>query len=210
MSLSELRFTELLAAFRSSNPTPGGGSAAALAGAVGASLLAMVAGLPRPKTTSADEEARLSAAGGRAASIADQLAALMDRDSDAYELVVAAFRLPKSTDGEKAARSLQIQHALRAATEAPLEVMRACAAAIDQASAVASYGNINAASDVQTALELLGAGIRGAALNVEINLGSIKDSGYVTAAREESARLAAGAAAAIQAAAARSTGRRNA
>jgi len=183
MGLSEQRFVDLLRLFRSSNPTPGGGSASALSGAVGASLLAMVAGLPKLRTTMADEITRLAEAGTRCAFISDRLADLMDRDSEAYDLVVAAFRLPKGSEDETSARSARIQEALRAATEAPLEVMHTCAEAIHVADVVARLGNPNASSDVRVGLELLAAGLRGARLNVLINLESMKDADYVVATR---------------------------
>jgi formiminotetrahydrofolate cyclodeaminase len=192
MKLSDRRLTDLLSAFQSSEPTPGGGSASALAGAIGASLLAMVAGLPRPRAVSAEETGRLAEAGARCAAIASRLAGLMDRDSEAYDLVVAAFRLPKDSDDAKAARGLQIQNALRAATETPLEVMRACGEAIEQGTIVAGLGNRSASSDVQVGLELLGAGLRGAQLNVEANLPGIKDGAFAAAARDEAVRLSTG------------------
>lgn len=190
-----MRFTarsvsDLLAAFRSSDPTPGGGSASALSGAVGASLLAMVAGLPKPSATNAADLDRLQAAGARCADLALTLEALVDRDADAYDRVTSAYRLPKSTDEERAARSSAIQEALRSATEAPLDVMRACMDAVEQAAVVARFGNRNASSDVQVGLELLAAGLRGAGLNVEINLGSLKDVDYIARAQAEAARLA--------------------
>jgi methenyltetrahydrofolate cyclohydrolase len=185
MSLSDQRIVDLLAAFRSSEPTPGGGSASALGGAIGASLLAMVAGLPKPRTRTPEEEQQLADARTRCTTIADRLAALMDRDSAAYDGVVAAFRLPKNSEDEKATRSVRIQEALRAATEAPLEVMRACLEAIHLAATVAAFGNTNAASDVQVGLELLGAGLRGAGMNVAINLTSLKDLAYVGAMKKE-------------------------
>jgi formiminotetrahydrofolate cyclodeaminase len=191
MSLSQLRFTELLSAFRSREPTPGGGSASALAGAVGASLLAMVAGLPKPRAHSAEETERLTSAGARCAAMSDSLAALMDRDSHAYDLVLAAFRLPRSTEEESTARGIRIQEALRSATEAPLDVMRACAEAIGLAAVVAAFGNRNASSDVQVGLELLRAGLRGAKLNVDVNLASIKDETFSAAIRREAEYLAA-------------------
>lgn len=185
MKLTDRTVLDLLAAFRSSEPTPGGGSASALAGAVGASLFAMVAGLPKSRAAAEEDAARLRAAGNRCAELADQLAALVDRDSEAYDLVVSAYRRPKSTDDEKTARSAAIQKALRAAIAAPLEVMRACAAAVEQGVVIATLGNPSASSDVQVALELLGAGLRGAKLNVEINLGSVKDAEYAASVRRE-------------------------
>ncbi len=189
MKLIDHRFTDLLAAFRSPEPAPGGGSAAALAGAVGASLLAMVAGLPKPRAAATEEVGRLSVAGARCVALSEGLAALVDRDSDAYRQVVAAFRLPKATDQEQVERTLRIQEGLRLATEVPLEVMRACAAAIDQAAEVAALGNRNASTDVQVGLELLAAGLRGARLNVDVNLGSITDGRFTAASSEEAARL---------------------
>ena len=193
MKLTDKSVTELLAAFQSSDPTPGGGSASALAGAVGASLLAMVAGLPKSRAASEEDIERLAAAGARCGELAAHLADLVDRDSESYELVVSAYRKPKGTDEEKAARSAAIQDAMRAAIAAPLDVMRSCAAAIEQGVVVAGMGNTNAASDVQVALELLGAGLRGAKQNVDINLGSVKDPAYVEQVRRDEAEFERGA-----------------
>lgn len=189
MTLSALPLTDLLAAFRSSSPTPGGGSAAALAGAVGASLAAMVAGLPKARSSEPADLARLAEAGTRCTSLADALTSLVDRDAEAYNGVMAAFKLPKGTDDEKAARSARIQEATRVATETPLDVMRACHAALQELQVIAPLGNPNASSDLQVGLELLRAAVHGAGFNVEINLGSLKDADYVTRAREEVARL---------------------
>lgn len=191
MKLTERKVLDLLAAFRSSDPTPGGGSASALAGAVGASLLAMVAGMPKPRATNEQDVERLAAAAARCAELSARLTELVDRDTDAYETVVAAYRLPKSSAGEQAARSARIQDAMRAAIEAPLQVMRACSDAIEQAATVAAYGNRNASSDVQVGVELLSAGLRGAQANVEINLSSVKDEEYAAGTRETIARFAA-------------------
>lgn len=190
MKLTGQTVTALLEAIRSPHPTPGGGSASALAGAMGASLLAMVAGLPKPRASTPEETARLAEAGARCTALAARLAALVDGDSEAYEKVMAAFKLPKGTGEEKAARSGRIQEATQAATEAPLDVMRVCAEALGHAGDVAAFGNHNASSDVQVALELLGAGLRGAGFNVDINVGSLKDAGYVARATQEAGRLA--------------------
>jgi formiminotetrahydrofolate cyclodeaminase len=185
VKLTERRVDDLLQAFRSPDPTPGGGSAAALAGAIGASLLAMVAGLPKSRAATEEDVERLQAAGRRCAAIAGDLTTLVDRDSEAYDLVVGAYRQPKGTDEEKAARSAAIQQAMRAAIAAPLDVMRACAAAAEQGVVVAALGNPSASSDVRVGFELLGAGLRGAKLNVEINLGSVKDAAYVETVRRD-------------------------
>jgi len=185
MKLVDRTVTDLLAAFRSSDPTPGGGSASALAGAIGASLLAMVAGLPKPNATTDEDIGRLKGAGERCTALAAEMTALVDRDSEAYALVVAAYRKPKTTDEEKAARSAAVQDAMRVAIAAPLDVMRACTDAAAQGGVIASLGNPSASSDLLVGLELLRAGLRGAKLNVEINLGSVKDMDYATAIREQ-------------------------
>lgn len=191
MKLTSLSVSGLLAAFRSGDPTPGGGSGAALAGAVGASLIAMVAGLPKSAAETEDAKRELAAAGERCTSVAVQLEALIDQDSDAYNLVVGAFRLPKGSDEEKAARSAAIQKAMIAATEAPLDVMRRCADALAAAPVIQRLGNPNAASDAGVGRELLGAALKGAQQNVEVNLSSVKDADYVQRVRDEVSRLAA-------------------
>jgi methenyltetrahydrofolate cyclohydrolase len=186
MTLTDKSVKSLLEDFRSPAPTPGGGSAAALAGAVGASLLTMVASLPKAR---AGHEEQLRDAGRRSAALATVLEALVDRDSEAFELVVGAYRLPKSTEEEKTLRALRIEDALKAAIAAPLEVMRACREGTTLATVLLEYGNPNASSDVQVGLELLRAGLRGAQMNVEINLGGLKDKTYADAVRAELARL---------------------
>jgi formiminotetrahydrofolate cyclodeaminase len=191
MKLTDKTVTELLEAFRSPDPTPGGGSASALAGAIGASLLAMVSALPKPKAAADDEIAQLRAAGARCTELAGRLTALVDRDSEAYDTVVQAYRMPKGSDEEKAARAAQVQLALGVAIDAPLDVMRACHEAIGHAATIGAFGNPNASSDVQVGQELIGAGLRGARLNVDINLGSIKDAAYAERVRQEVDRLTA-------------------
>ena len=185
MSFVNQSVRDLLASFRSGDPTPGGGSAAALAGAIGASLFAMVAGLPKNRATTAEDAARLTAAGDRCTALADELSTLIDTDAASYDLVMAAYRKPKGTDEEKAARSAAIQDAMREAIAAPLAVMRACAAAAEQGVVVARLGNPSAASDGQVGFELLGAALRGAKLNVDTNLGSVKDADYVARIKKE-------------------------
>jgi formiminotetrahydrofolate cyclodeaminase len=192
MKLVDRTVSNLLAAFRSPDPTPGGGSAAALAGAIGSSLLAMVAALPKSRAATEEDAERLTAAGERCAALSAELEALVDRDSEAYDLVMAAYKRPKGTDEEKTARSADIQAAMRDAIAAPLAVMRACAATAEQGVVIAGLGNPSASSDVRVGFELLGAGLRGAGLNVEINLDSVKDEDYVAGIRGEVDRLASG------------------
>jgi methenyltetrahydrofolate cyclohydrolase len=176
MKLTQQTVSEFLAAVRDSRPTPGGGSAAAVAGALGASLLAMVASMPKHRAASEEDVERLQAASARSHTLAARLEALVDEDTEAYDQVIAAYRLPKSSDEDRHRRKQAIQSALQKAIAAPLEVMRQCAEAIEAASTVARFGNPNAASDVGVALELLVAAERGARLNVLINLSNVEDS----------------------------------
>ena len=182
---------ELLAALASPDPTPGGGTAAAIAGAMGTSLLVMVTGLAKSKHNTDDEKAALAGARTSLEPIARQLTAFADADTEAFNAVMAAYRLPKATDDDKAARSRAIQDALRGATVVPLDTLRACAAALDHARIVAAHGNASAASDAGVAIGLLRAAAEGAAANVRINLVSLKDESFKTATDAETARLLA-------------------
>ena len=182
---SRLTLAELLDAFASNQPVPGGGSASALTGAVGASLLIMVADLPKTRHGSDEERAALNAAASRLRPLRDELAALVDRDSDAYTSVMNAYRLPKSNDEEKALRKRAIDSAMRAATEAPLATMRACHQVMREAPVIVEHGAPSAASAAAVAIELLTAAVRGAALNVETNIADMKDAEYVARVTQE-------------------------
>ncbi len=179
---------DLLGAFSSSDPTPGGGSAAALASAVGASLLMMVAALPKTRAGSGGDRAALAAAAAALAGIRERLTGAIDGDTAAYDQVVAAYRLPKASVEELAVRTGAVQHALRAATDVPLGVLRLSAEALAHATAVSAHGHRAAASDVGVAVTLLRAGARGARLNIEINIGAVTDAAYVATVAAETAR----------------------
>ena len=170
---------DILASFSAPDPTPGGGSASALASAVGVSLLMMVAGLAKTRIGSDDDRAALAAASAALAAIRDGLTAAIDSDAVAYDGVVSAYKLPKAAPEEQQTRKAAIQRAMRTATDVPLSVMRLSAAALEHATAVEAYGNPSAASDVGVAIALLKAGLHGARLNVETNLGSLKDQDLV-------------------------------
>jgi formiminotetrahydrofolate cyclodeaminase len=187
--LTDNTVRDLLAAFASSDPTPGGGSAAALASASGASLLMMVASLPKTRSNSEEDRAALSGATSSLTGIRDQLTKAIDDDTAAYDQVVGAYRLPKGSEEEKAARTAAIQAALRAATDVPLRVMRWSAQALDAAKTVAAHGNPAASSDVGVAVALLRAGLEGARLNVDVNLSGIRDEAYTRAVAAEVRRL---------------------
>ena len=176
--LRDLALRDLLDAFSRPDPTPGGGSASALSSAVGASLLMMVAALPRTRHGSDADRDALTAAAGALAGIRDRLAASIDEDTAAYDGVVAAYRLPKGSADEQAERKAAIQRALRAATDVPLEVMRQSARALEEATVVAGHGYKSASSDVGVAIAMLMAGSAGAHLNVDVNLDAIADETY--------------------------------
>ena len=189
MSLIDLSVRDLLDAFSSGDPTPGGGSASALASALGASLLMMVAGLPKTRGGSDEDRAALDAAAAALAAMRASLSGAVDADTAAYDQVVAAYKMPKGSADEQAARKAAIQAALRAATDVPLEVARWSTAVLGQSIAVARHGHAAAASDVGVAIALLRAGARGARLNVEINLGSVADKAYAAEVGEEIDRM---------------------
>ena len=193
MPLIDRPLADVLGAFSDPSPTPGGGSASALAAATGLSLLAMVAQMSRTRTGSDDERQVLDQSSNALLPLRDHVATLIDDDALAYDEVVAAYRLPKTTDDEKAARRAAVQSALRGAAEVPLDVMRACQAGLTVAVDLARNGNPSARSDVGVALELLMAALRGAGLNVTVNLESIDEAGWVDGVRSEVERLEAAA-----------------
>ena len=190
-SYADMALIDLLDVFASNDPVPGGGSAAALAGAVGVSLLLMVAGLPKTRTGAPEETADLAEAAGRLRPLRDTLASLIERDSDAYSAVIEAMRLPKATEADKQARRSAIDAAMRGAIDVPLDTMRACQQALRGAVVVARNGNPNASTDTGTAVLLLMAGLRGAALNVEVNLRSVADASFAERVSQERDQLVA-------------------
>jgi formiminotetrahydrofolate cyclodeaminase len=193
-----MALVDLLDAFASNEPVPGGGSAAALAGALGASLLIMVAGLAKTRTGAPEEAADLAEASARLRPLRDSLLELVDDDSRAYQAVLDAMRLPKATDAERTARRAAIDTAMQGATRVPLETMRFCQQALRGAIVVATHGNPNAATDTGTAVELLVAALRGAAMNVDVNLKGVSDASFVARVSAERAQLAADAEADVE------------
>ncbi len=165
--------------------SPGGGSAAAAAGAMGAALAAMVCRLTIGKKKYAAVEAQMQEMLARAEALRQKLTALIETDAAAFDGVMAAFRLPKGTDEEKAARQAAIQAATQQATLTPLATARACAEVIELCHTAASLGNSNAVSDAGAGAACAQAGLRAAALNVLINLPSITDEAFVAGHRAQ-------------------------
>lgn len=188
--LMALPMEEFLKRLASDAPTPGGGSVSAYAGAMAGALVSMVGTLTQGKQMpAADEFDGMEILIEQGHAIAQTLAEAVDRDSQAFDAVMAAFKLPKATDEEKAARSLAIQEATKGAAEVPLEVANECLAAAELALVALERGNSNCASDAGVAGILAVAGLEGAILNVAINLGSIKDADWVAAKRADCERL---------------------
>ena len=186
---SEFALIDLLDAFASNEPVPGGGSAAALAAALGVSLLVMAAGLPKSRTGAPEEATDLAEAAARLRPLRERLVELIDADSSAYRSVMTALKLPKGSEQEQARRNEALQSALKEATDAPLDVMRAGQQALAGGLIVSRNAYRVAASDVAMGIELLGAAVRGAALSIDGNLASIKDASYVDRVSEERRQL---------------------
>jgi methenyltetrahydrofolate cyclohydrolase len=178
-----------LESMSSSDPTPGGGAAAAIAGATGASLIAMVGRLTLGKRGFEDLEERMRALVERADEARTDFLALADRDAEAFEQVMSAFRMPKDSDVEKASRAQAIQVGLEHAAGAPLEIARRAVDLMELAEDATALGNPNAASDGMTAAGLLVAAVIGARANVEINAASLKDESRREALMEEVAGI---------------------
>ena len=186
---SEFALIDLLDAFASNDPVPGGGSAAALAGALGVSLLVMAASLPKSRTGAPEEATDLAEAAARLRPLRERLVELIDADSSAYRSVMAALKLPKVSEQEQAHRNEALQSALKEATDVPLDVMRSGQQALAGGVVVARIVYRVAASDVAMGIELLGASVRGAALSIDGNLSSIKDGKYVERVSRERGQL---------------------
>ncbi len=156
-------------------PAPGGGTVAAICAALGGALVAMVASLTLGKPKFAQVEETMQDLRTRAAELQERLLLLGAEDTMAFNRVMAAYGLPKTTDAEKAARSEAIQTATLAAAQVPVEVAERAYALMEMAETAATQGNPNALSDAGVALVIAAASLRGAVLNVLINLGGIKD-----------------------------------
>ncbi len=155
--------------------TPGGGSAAAIMGGMGAALVSMVCNLTVGKKGYEDVDAELRALLAKSEDLRERLTAMVKADVDVFDRVMASYGLPKETDAEKAARSAEIQAALKEATDVPLACAEACAECIEMSRVVAEKGNKNVISDAGVAVLAAYAALRSAALNVHINVGGIKD-----------------------------------
>ena len=191
MKLAEHTVTAFVDNVASTSPAPGGGSCAALYGALGAALTVMVAVMTQGREKHADFAEHAAEAQKACEELKEKLVDVMDRDTEAFNKVSDAFGMPKSTDEEKAARSAAIQEGLKACTETPMEMLALCDAAVTQAASMVDRFNDNCASDLGVAALSLKAGAQGAWLNVLINIGSLKDKEYAEKKRAEGEALLA-------------------
>ena len=188
-SYSDFYLRDLLDAFASTAPAPGGGSAAALTGALGVSLLAMAAGIRMSKPAESPQPSGLTDAAGRLRSLRTEITALVDRDAEAYAAVLAAVRMPLTDEAAKMRRHEAYALAMRTATDVPLKTMRACRRALRDAPLVASQSIRSTHGDVGVAVELLRAAIRAAGITIDANLDSSNDVEYTARVRDECGQL---------------------
>lgn len=185
MDLTQYKVVDFVKLIASDAPAPGGGSASAMAGAMGAALGTMVAGLTVGKAKFADSQALMERIIRQGNALTERLIHCVEEDTGAFNGVTAVFAMPKNTDEEKAARKDAMELALQNATLAPLQVMGFGHEALLLIKQAVGCSNPNCASDLGVAALTLKAGVQGAWLNVLINLSGIKNEAFVENCRRE-------------------------
>jgi formiminotetrahydrofolate cyclodeaminase len=183
--LTEKPVRSFLDELSSSAPAPGGGSVAALAGALGAALISMVNNLTIGKEKYAGVQDDISALLKKSESLRKNLTDLLEEDVAVYTQLSQTMKMPRDTEEQKATRAKAMDRDLKAAADVPLRVAEACVSVMELCRPVAEKGNINAVSDVGVGILMAEAGLRSAALNVLINLSWIKDAQYVSETRKK-------------------------
>jgi Methenyl tetrahydrofolate cyclohydrolase len=187
--LADLTVRELLNKIAGKDPVPGGGSVAALNGAIASALTSMVANLTIGKKGYEEHEKVMR----KVVEVADDKKEVfifeIDRDSDAYNHVFDCFKMPKITEEEKAVRSMAIQEATKLAATVPMGVARHAYKLMEIIETVADYGNKNAVTDACVAMMCARSAVLGALMNVRINLGAIKDEEFVAQFSKEADEL---------------------
>lgn len=174
----EGRIVDFLDKLASSSPEPGGGSASSLAAAIGAALVGMVANLTVGKQKYADVQDRIADLVESSEAVRTRLQELVQEDTEVYGVLAKAFKMPRETDGEKASRDEAIQAACKEATMVPYAIAEQCLEVAKLSEVAADIGNVGAVSDAGVAVLLADAAAQSAALNVKINLITIKDSAF--------------------------------
>ena len=188
----EQRVTEFLDALASKEPVPGGGSGAALGGALAAALVSMVCNLTIGKKGYEGVSAAMSDILAKSEALRGELPQLLEADTQVYSKVMEAYRLPRKTPEEKAAREAAYQQALKEAAQVPLTIAERCGQIVELALPAAEMGNQWAVSDAGVGALLAEACLHAALLNVTINLASISDAAYIQATQAKMAAITAG------------------
>jgi len=177
--LASMKISGFLSELASSSPAPGGGSVAALAGSLGASLSSMVCNLTVGKEKYKKFEDEIKKTLKKSEELRNDLTILIDKDSMAFNDVMKTFKMPKDTEEQKKKRSAAIQEGYKTASMVPMETAKTCAEILDIAKTVAEKGNQNSITDAAVSAIMARAGFESAIFNVKINLGSIKDEKFV-------------------------------
>ena len=191
MKLVDLNVTAFLDKTASNEPVPGGGSISALNAAIAAALGTMVTNLTIGRKKYADKDEDMKAAAEKLNAMRDRFVELIDLDSEAYDVVFAAFKLPKETEEEKAHRAAVIEEATKHAAEVPMEVARTALAAMPTILYIGQNGNANAITDSCVAMMCCRTAVRGALLNVRINLAGLNDEAYIERMKAEAVEIEA-------------------
>ena len=184
-NLIKMRINDFLDELASDSPAPGGGTVAALSGAVGASLVSMVCNLTRGKEKYKDVQEEIKKVLRKSEQLRKQLMELVDMDTMAFNEVMKALKMPRENDVEKEKRKQALQNAFKKAASVPLDTARKCIEVLDTALVVAEKGNQNSITDSAVSALMADAGVRSAILNVKINLSSIKDQSFVEKTLQE-------------------------
>ena len=191
MKLADMQVTEFVNLMASDAPAPGGGSASALEGAVGAALTAMVCALTVGKKKYADVQDLAAESMEKANDLKARFVYVMDRDTEAFNAVSAVFAMPKDTDEQKAARKAAMQEALKGCTKTPFEMMQLACETLELTRSLVGRLNASAASDLGCSALSLRAAIQGAWLNVLINISGIADEAFAAEYRKNGEALLA-------------------
>jgi glutamate formiminotransferase/formiminotetrahydrofolate cyclodeaminase len=189
VKLSEMTVTGFLTELASDSPAPGGGSAAALSGAIAASLCEMVSGLTLGRETYKEAWAVMREARAAAGRLGARLQELVDQDAQAFNSVMAARRLPHAAEEQKAARERAIQDATVRSARVPLETLQMLAPLADLAALCAEKGNPGCVTDAGSAAQMIRAGAVAAAWNVRVNLPAVRDAGLKEELGNEAAKV---------------------
>jgi formiminotetrahydrofolate cyclodeaminase len=177
--LASLSISNFLDETASNSPAPGGGSVSALAASLGAALASMVCRLTIGKNSNVTVQTELESVLIKSEKLRAKFTALIDEDTNAFNMVIAAYRLPKETTEQNAQRAAAIQAAYKEATVVPLQLLELCAEAVALLKIIGEKGNKNSLSDAGVAVLMLEAACEGAAMNVRINLANITDLSFV-------------------------------